>query len=411
MTLRNELTSLFSRQFGVVPQFAAFAPGRVNLIGEHTDYNEGFVLPIAVQLGVYVAGSLTDDGTVRAFSQQFSEQTACFPIGEEPEGPGWERYLGAILAELASAGVKPGGLRLFFCGDVPFGAGLSSSAAFSVSTAMLVSALVGRTWDDKVALARLCQAAENRTGVMCGLLDQMASAACIAGNAMLLDCRDLHYEMISLDNANLAIVVGDTGVKRALSDSRYNQRRAECEQAARACGVASLRDVTLADLESFRQELSEPLYRRAQHVVTENERVRRFAEALKTSDVQQAGELMSQSHASLRDDFEVSCRELDEMVKAFMGGGALGARMVGAGFGGSAIGLAEAERTAYILAEAERQYQETTGFSGDFYVVTAGSGARVGPCIGRYGTDVFWIPNRVEERGLSDSLTEPNEVG
>ena len=181
----------FERQFGEKPQLLAFAPGRVNLIGEHTDYNNGFVLPIAIQLGVYAAGSLTNDGSVQALSEQFPGHATFFPIGEEPTGSSWRRYLGAILAELAEVGLRPAGLRLFFTSDVPLEAGLSSSAAFSVCATTLVSGLLGRVWEDKIALARLCQRAENRTGVMCGLLDQMASAACTAGSAMLLDCRDL----------------------------------------------------------------------------------------------------------------------------------------------------------------------------------------------------------------------------
>lgn len=379
MRVRSEIVRLFREKYGVAPQFVAFAPGRVNLIGEHTDYNDGFVLPIAIQLGVYAAGSLTGDGTVEAVSRQFPGQTARFPVGEEPAG-GWGRYLGAVLAELAEAGVRPTGLRLFIAGDIPLEAGLSSSAAFSVCTAMLVSALAGRAWDDKVALARLCQRAENRTGVMCGLMDQMASLLCVAGRAMFLDCRDLRYEMVPL-GADLAVLVGDTGVKRALADGRYNQRREECAQAATICGVPSLRDLTPAALERRRRSLGDLLYRRARHVVGENERVRLFVEALKANDAPRAGQLMSESHASLHDDYEVSCVELDAMVEAFTQAGALGARMVGAGFGGSAIALAPAANAAALVAAAARLYRDGTGAGGDFYVVTAGDGARVEPCV------------------------------
>ncbi|MDI6857283.1 MAG: galactokinase [Dehalococcoidia bacterium] len=382
MRLRNEIVRLFHERYGAAPQFVAFAPGRVNLIGEHTDYNDGFVLPIAIQLGVYAAGSLTGDGTVEAISQQFPGEIARFPVGSEPEGGGWQRYLGAVLAELAEVGVRPAGLRLLVAGDIPLEVGLSSSAAFSVCTAMLVSALSGRAWDDRVALARLCQRAENRTGVMCGLMDQMASLLCTAGRAMFLDCRDLRYEMVPL-GADLAVLVGNTGVKRALANGRYNRRREECEQAAGICGVPSLRDLTPAGLESCRQSLGDLLYRRARHVVDENERVRLFVEALKANDAPRAGELMSESHASLRDDYEVSCAELDAMVEAFMQAGALGARMVGAGFGGSAIALAPATDAAAYVPAAARLYRDSTGIDGDFYAITAGDGAWCRPGRGR----------------------------
>jgi galactokinase len=366
----------FEREFGEKPQLVAFAPGRVNLIGEHTDYNDGFVLPIAIQLGVYAAGCLTDDGVVEALSAQFPDEAASFLVGVRSTGHTWQDYLAAILAELAETGVQPRGLRLLFAGDIPLEVGLSSSAAFSVCTAILVGGLLGRVWEDKVALARLCQRAENRTGVMCGLLDQMASAACTAGSAMLLDCRHLHHETISL-SPGVAILVGDTGVKRTLADSHYNERRAECERAATICGVVSLRDLTLVELAGCSSREPDTLYRRARHVISENQRVLRFADALRAGDLRQAGELMSESHRSLRDDFEVSCPELDRMVQAFMEAGALGARMVGAGFGGSTIALVNAPRADDILGQAQKVYECDGGTAGGFYTARAGDGASV----------------------------------
>jgi galactokinase len=366
----------FERHFGERSQAVAFAPGRVNLIGEHTDYNDGFVLPIAIQLGVYSAGSLAEDGRVQAASAQFPDAPASFPAGFESGGHRWHRYLAAIIAELAEAGMKPSGLRLFFSSDMPLEAGLSSSAAFSVCTSMLVAGLLGREWDDKVALARLCQRAENRAGVMCGLLDQMASAACTTGRAMLLDCRDLSYRMVPLPPA-ARILVGDTGVKRALADSRYNERRSECERAAALCDVKSLRDLILPALAARRPSLPDILYRRARHVISENERVLRFADALRAGDLSLAGKLLSESHRSLRDDYEVSSPELNAMVEAFMRAGALGARMVGAGFGGSAIALVEASKGNDILAAAEMLYEREGRTAGGFHAVSAGDGAKV----------------------------------
>jgi galactokinase len=374
--MNAEVGQGFERRFREKPQAIAFAPGRVNLIGEHTDYNDGFVLPIAIQLGVHAAGSLTDDGLVQAASAQFPDDPASFPLGSESGNHRWQRYLAAVVAELAEAGVRSGGLRLFFSSDMPLEAGLSSSAAFSVCTSMLVAGLLGREWDDKTALARLCQRAENRMGVMCGLLDQMASAACTAGHAMLLDCRDLTYRMVPLPSA-AGILVGDTGVKRALADSRYNERRSECARAAALCGVESLRDLHPSHLAARGPSMPDVLHRRARHVIAENERVLRFAGALRAGDLSLAGRLLSESHRSLRDDYEVSCPELDAMVEAFMRAGALGARMVGAGFGGSAIALVEASKGDGVLAAAQTLYERQGRTAGGFYAVRAGDGAWV----------------------------------
>ncbi|NLH48513.1 MAG: galactokinase [Myxococcales bacterium] len=377
MSRTPELTALFHEKFNAAPAQAAFAPGRVNLIGEHTDYNDGFVLPLAIQFGVYLAGRVTSDGRVRAHSANFPDEPVDFPLGEEPRGKGWGQYLRAVLYELAAVGVRPAGLELVFIGDVPPEAGLSSSAAFSVVTSLLVSALVGRSWDDKVALAKLCQAAEHRTGVMCGLLDQMASAACQAGSAMLLDCRDLSRRMVALDRQKLAVIVGDTTVKRSLNDGRYNQRRAECEAAARAFGVRALRDVTPELLAAKTGSVEDVLVRRARHVMTEDDRVHGFAAALAAGDLATVGRLVDQGHASLRDDFEVSCPELDAICEAFRGAGAYGARMVGAGFGGSAIAVVAPEKAADVIAGAAAAYRQKTGRSGVFHVVAAGDGAAV----------------------------------
>ena len=369
--------TLFSERFDAAPTATAFAPGRVNLIGEHTDYNDGFVFPLAIQFGVRVAGRLTDSGRVVAYSANFPADVVDFAVGLQPQGADWGHFLRAIVAELSAVGIRPTGLELAFVGDVPPGAGLSSSAAFSVAAAMLVAELVGRPWPDPVALARLCQAAEHRTGVMCGLLDQMASAACRAGAAMLLDCRSLARRMIPIDREQLAVIVGDTRVQRELSDGRYNQRRVECEAAADAFGVKALRDVTLEDLAARRGEIPEMLWRRARHVVNENNRVHTYATALEADDMVSVGRLTDASHAGLRDDFEVSCPELDAMAAAFREAGAYGARLVGAGFGGAAIAVVDPAKTDAIIADARAAYQAATGLDGAFHVVYPGDGARV----------------------------------
>jgi len=367
-----------AQRFAAAPTVRAFAPGRVNLIGEHTDYNDGFVMPMAIQYGVRVAGRLTDAGRVRAVSANFEERPGDFPLQTEPDGHDWIDFLQAVLLELDAVGVKPAGLELAYVGDVPDGAGLSSSAAFAVATVLAVSRLVGRRWDDPVALSRVCQAAEHRIGTRCGLLDQMASAACRAGSAMLLDCRDMSRTMLPIDRERLAVIVGATGVKRELAASKYNERRAECEQGARLCGQTSLREVTPAMLGAQRDALPENIYRRCKHVLSENERVHRFAAALRAGDTAALGAIADEGHASLRDDYEVSCVELDAMVESFTAcAGVYGARMVGGGFGGSAIALVDPARAADIMTAAAQAYAAKTGRQGRFYTATAGDGAVV----------------------------------
>lgn len=377
MPSNPDLVALFQERFAQPPAAVAFAPGRVNLIGEHTDYNDGFVLPLAIQFGVTVAGRLTDTGRVRAFSLNFPDRPAAFPLAEEPAGAAWDHYLRALFLELAAAGVVCSGADLVYHGDVPDGAGLSSSAAFAVATGKLLAHLTGFAWESIAALARVCQAAEHRIGVRCGLLDQMASAGCRTGGAMLLDCRSLNYEMVPLDRDRLAIVLGDTTVRRVLSDGRYNQRREECEQAAAALGVASLREVDFLTLETRRLRMPSLLYRRARHVLTENERVHLFAAALGDGALSAAGRLLDESHASLRNDYEVSCPELDAMAASFLLAGAAGARMVGGGFGGAAIALVEPEQVAEMIAHAGAEYLLRTGRTGVFHVVAPGDGAWV----------------------------------
>ncbi len=368
----------FAQRFAAAPAVRAFAPGRVNLIGEHTDYNDGFVMPMAIQYGVRVVGRLTDSGRVQAVSANFEERPGDFPLHTQPDGHDWIDFLQAVLLELEAVGVNPAGLELAYVGDVPDGAGLSSSAAFAVATVLAVSQLVGRRWDDPVALSRVCQAAEHRIGTRCGLLDQMAGAACRAGSAMLLDCRDMSRTMLPIDRDRLAVIVGATGVKRELAASKYNERRSECEQGARLCGQTSLRDVTPAMLEANKAHLPETVYRRCLHVLSQNARVHAFAAALRAGKMAMLGAIADAGHASLRDDYEVSCVELDAMVEAFTAcKGVYGARMVGGGFGGSAIALVDPTRAANIMTAAGRIYREKSGREGRFYTATAGDGAVV----------------------------------
>ncbi|MFN7541929.1 MAG: galactokinase [Acidobacteriota bacterium] len=305
-----------------------WAPGRVNLIGEHTDYNDGYVMPVAIELGTTV--SVTPAETMR-----YTTATAA-PAG-------WEKYVEGVLAQMRARGLEPPPLALHFESTVPLGAGLSSSAALEVSTALALLEAVGVEMP-LMDVARLCQQAEVETvGLGCGIMDMFISLHGREGQAMLLDCRTLEYKAAPIP-ADIAMVIADTGVRHELAGSEYNTRKRECAEAARALGVSSLRDA-----------VEDGGSKRARHVIGENRRVVEFAAALAANDRAAMGELMAASHASLRDDYEVSCRELDELVEcAARCPGVIGSRMTGGGFGGSTINLVEERQTDEFVAALER---------------------------------------------------------
>jgi galactokinase len=382
MTLQSKVTQEFERRFSASPAFVVRAPGRVNLIGEHTDYNDGFVLPMAIDRAVWIALRPRGDERVVGHSLDL-DQTVVFSLEDVTRGrrtdraSGWGEYLKGVAWALQEAGYSLQGWEGVVAGDVPIGAGLSSSAALEMATAQAFATTSGFAWDPPT-MAKLGQRAENKwVGVNCGIMDQMISAAGMAGHALLIDCRSLETEVVPLP-PDTAVIVLDTATRRGLCDSAYNERRAQCEAAARFFGVAALRDVTLDQFCSQADQLEDVICRRARHVVTENARTLQAAEVMHRGDAAALGRLMDGSHSSLRDDFEVSCEELDAMVTcAQQQELCFGARMTGGGFGGCAVALVHASAARALAPAIATCYQATTGITPQVYVCTATDGARV----------------------------------
>jgi galactokinase len=368
----------FQSRFGRAPTWLVRAPGRVNLIGEHTDYTGGFVLPVAISRDTALAVRPLPQKGVRLYSEHAGE-TAYFDL-ENPrkEGlPGWMRYAAGVVAVHRDAGFHFPGWEGVVTTDVPIGAGLSSSAAFELAVARGIWALAGVAWDP-VRAAQLCQRAEHLwAGVQCGVMDQMASACGRSGHAMLLDCRSLSPRFSPLPE-NSRVVVLDTSKRRSLDGSVYNERRDQCELAAKFFNVPSLRDLNAGVLEESSGGPDAELFRRARHVVSENARTLAAFDALQAGRVAELGPLMAASHASLRDDFEVSCVELDVLVRVASGHpGCIGARMTGAGFGGCAVALVRAEGVASFVEEVVAAYRRETGLAAAVFVCDAVDGARL----------------------------------
>ncbi len=381
-----KMRTAFAATFGQPPTWLAAAPGRVNLIGEHTDYNAGFVFPLAIERYVVIAAAtprdrVAGDLRVRVHSTLLGE-TAEFSLDDlEPARRDWTSYIRGTLAGCLERGMAPGALDVLVDSNVPLGGGLSSSAALEVATATLIEAVTGRTLDP-VDKARLCQKAEHVYANMpCGIMDQFSSALGAAGKLLLIDCRTETAELVSLDDPDVAVLVINSNVKHELTGSEYPERRAACEQAAKLLGVEALRDVTTDDLESRQGDLSPLLYRRARHVVGENERTIQAAEALQAGDWTTVGELMYASHNSLRDDYEVSCPELDALVEiaAAIGpeGGVIGSRMTGGGFGGSTVSLVESGREREIAAQINAEYERRVGGAATAFVTKPARGAHI----------------------------------
>ena len=365
--LQQDFTNRFRRQ----PRIFR-APARVNLIGEHTDYNQGFVMPFAIDKAVYVAAAPREDGRFTAASADFAEilDVSQADLDRESTAKDWTKYPYGVLSLIHRAGPALGGADLLITSDIPSGAGLSSSAALEVGIATALTKLFDLDLTD-VEIAKLGQAAENEfAGVNSGIMDQMASVLGKAGHALFLDCRSLEWQHIPLGRASF--LISDTRTKHSLAESEYNTRRAECEAAAAALGKSSLRDADLEEIAS----LPELLAKRAGHVVTENLRVLTAVEALRAADLATVGELMDASHASLRDDFEVSTRELDVMAEICRSQPEiLGSRMMGGGFGGCTISICR-EYAAKDLAERiASEYTRETGTEPSIFPCTATPGA------------------------------------
>lgn len=359
----------FRERHGREPKLAG-APGRVNLIGEHTDYSEGYVFPVAIDRYAWVAFAGNDEHLLRGYSLAEGEERS-MPLDALSPSGSWLDYAAGVVRAHRENGVAIAGMDFVVGGDVPIGAGLSSSAAFELAIARAVCDLSSAPWEPWIS-ARLAQRAENEfVGVPCGIMDQMASALSQAGCATLLDCRSLRFEAVPIPEA-LFVVVMDTGTRRALASSAYQARRRSCEEAAARLGVTALRDASLDTV----AQLSGTLRRRAFHVVEENSRTLEMASALRRGDETRIGALMRESHESLRDLFEVSSPALDSMVEiASRHPGAVGARMTGGGFGGSAVALVRAPDAEDFLRVVESSYRRDTGNPGKLYACRAVSGA------------------------------------
>ncbi len=362
------------------PDYLIRAPGRVNLIGGHTDYNEGFVLPLAVDRAVWLAVGATsgNDATIRALDMRNDE--VIIPVSHVPHSTGdWSDYQRGVVWALLEAGLRPRAMQAVFASDIPVGGGMSSSAAVELAFVHAWN-LLGQWQLEPRRMAHLAHRAENDyVGVHCGLLDQMASACGKEGHAMLIDMRSLDLHHVPLP-AEAALLVFNSGIHRALSNSDYNLRRSECEEALARLSPyldpppASLRDVKLHQLEANREHLPTRLYRRAHHVITENHRVLLTATALHRGDLVTAGKLISQSHRSLSSDYEVSLPQLDLLVTEAEKAGAYGARLIGAGFGGCVLALVPADKAEQIAGQVAEHYATATGSPPDIYRVHAANG-------------------------------------
>jgi galactokinase len=370
----DRIMAEFRRRFADEPAGIVRAPGRVNLIGEHTDYNDGFVLPLAVDRFVWVAYRPCADDVVRVWSMEFDEEAEFSLHNFSPGGTGWMEYVKGVAWALSVSGGKVHGWEGIIGGDLPLGAGLSSSAALEVACAHTFADIAGMTWDDQV-LAQVAQTAENNwIGVKCGIMDPLISISAREGHAILIDCRSLTTTQVPLP-PQMRVVILDTGTRRSLTNSAYNDREQECREAARAFRVDSLRDLTRANLAKPPKALAETLLKRARHVITENARVHDAVDALYACDWGQLGSVMREGHRSLRDDYEVSSPALDTMVECASRAGSVGARMTGAGFGGCVVAVVKAEDATRFLPRVTNLYYEATGLQPRAFVSQASAGA------------------------------------
>jgi galactokinase len=378
--IEQDLIAAFRQNFEREPRLFR-APGRINLIGEHTDYNDGFVMPAALDLSIWAAIAARPDRRLRIRSLIMNEVVE-FDLDEPDARPrgDWTDYIRGVAIFLQQAGYELSGADLVLDGNLPIGAGLSASAAFEVSAGFALLANSGVPID-RVELAKICQRAENQfVGVRCGIMDQYVSCCAVAGSALLLDCRSLAARKVAID-PEARLVLCDTMARHQLASDEYNLRRADCERAvavlsARIDGISALRDITFPQLMRHADSLPELVFRRARHVVGEIDRTLRAAAALDAGDIKECGRLMNLSHESLRDDYEVSCSELDLMVDIARSiPGVYGARMMGGGFGGCTINLVEGKRAeAFAQAMAER-YRTTTGVTPSIITCVPGPGA------------------------------------
>ncbi len=388
--LSKQAEQQYATAYGDQPQWVVAAPGRVNLIGEHTDYNDGFVLPMAIERYVIIAAGRPAAGApgdqVTAYSQLIGEQQTFTVSGQGAEAkptdlPAWCVFPYGVFDLLKQRGIDALPLQMVVLSTVPLGGGLSSSAAFEVATATLVEAVTGQTMDGRDK-AKLCQQAENQyAGVPCGIMDQFSSALCQADEAMRLDCRSLETTSVPLTDPKVTVLIINSNVKHDLGSSEYPVRRATCESAAEKLGVTALRDVTMDTLLASESKLTPVEFRRAHHVVGANQRAMQFSDAAGAGDWETAGQLMYASHDSLRDDYEVSCPQVDKLVElaAAIGreGGVYGSRITGGGFGGCTVTLAEADKASAIADRILADYHQATGIEAHAFTTRPAQGSHI----------------------------------
>ena len=381
LALRSKFNEVFKKE-----KLYFFAPGRVNLIGEHTDYNGGHVFPCALSFGTHCVFCKRDDKKIRLYSLNFPEKgiiDADLSTISYDKKQDWANYPLGVIKTLQNHGYNINqGFELMFWGDIPNGAGLSSSASIELATAVAMNK-VFNLYIPQVELVKFCQEAENKfVGMNCGIMDQFAIGMGKEGCAVLLDCNTLNYEYAPIDLKGVSIVIMNTNKRRELADSKYNERRSECERALkelqRKLPIKSLGDLSIDEFEKNKELITNPTDRkRAKHAVYENQRTLQAVERLKAGDLKTFGKLMNESHISLRDDYEVTGKELDTLAEAaWQQPGVLGARMTGAGFGGCAIALVQDADVKHFIDNVGKIYREKTGLQADFYIASVGGPAR-----------------------------------
>lgn len=381
--LAQHITSEFKAKFGKEPQWIAAAPGRVNVIGEHTDYNDGFVFPMAIERYTIIAAA-PKSGSVVEIQDLKGAEPARIDVSKElkPAAKGtWYNYPMGVIAGFVERGVTIPGMDALLESTVPMGGGLSSSAALEVATATLLEVATGHKLDP-VEKALLCQKAEHQyAGMPCGIMDQFISVMGKKDHILLLDCRSRETQLVPMTDPSVALLVTNTNVKHELTGGEYAQRRAQCEEAAKIIGVPSLRGATAESVEKARSKMSDVVYHRAKHVISEIERTTHAAEGVRASNWTGVGQLMYASHYSLKDDYEVSCPELDAVVEIAqdMGikGGVYGCRMTGGGFGGCTVALVKAEVVDAVSAKIAADYEKRTGIKPTLFVSRPAAGATV----------------------------------
>jgi galactokinase len=381
--LSTYVAAEFQKRYGRPPRWIVAAPGRVNVIGEHTDYNDGFVLPMAIERYTVMAADIARDSTDFSIHDTQFKEAAKFDISKPVEKgqPKWSNYVRGVVAGFQQRGVKISALDVAMFSTVPLGGGLSSSAALEVCTATLLETAIGKKLDP-VDKALLCQKAEHEfAGVPCGIMDQFISVMGRENHLLLLDCRSRETQLVPINDPSVQLLIANTNVKHELGSGEYAVRRGQCETAAKILGVPSLRYATAEMLELTQGKMDGVVYRRARHVIGEIERTVHCAEGVRASNWPTVGQLMFASHASLRDDYEVSCKELDVIVEIAgdigVKGGVWGCRMTGGGFGGCAVALVNTSAIDSVSKKIAADYKAKTGIEATIFVSRPASGATV----------------------------------